>query len=249
MRAVHPPALAAICLLAAAAGCARPPATGFQTRVFHGPDGHAAKYSVFVPHGYNPDQPPPVILFLHGAGEAGTDGEKPTHVGLGPAVRAREATFPFLVVFPQASDRVPATHGSWLPGQPDAERALAILDEVCREYRADPKRVYLTGISVGGTGVWQLAAAHPDRWAAIVPVCGHGPVTRAGALKDVPCWCFHEAAGGSVPVEHSREMVAALRQLGAGPRYTEYPGVGHNSWEAAYDTDELYEWLQRQARK
>src|SRR5438034_8549900 len=115
MTSVHPvPALLA-CVLAIASGCARP-AAGFQTRAFKGADGHAAKYSLFVPHGYSPEKPVPVILFLHGAGEAGNDDEKPTQVGLGPAVRAREATFPFLVVFPQAQDRVPATFGSWLPG-------------------------------------------------------------------------------------------------------------------------------------
>jgi predicted peptidase len=190
----------------------------------------------------------PVILFLHGAGEAGTDGQKPTQVGIGPAVRTREATFPFLVVFPQASERVPASFGSWLPGQPDAERALAILDEVQRDYRADPRRVYLTGISVGGNGVWHLAAAHPERWAAIVPVCGLGPVTKAAAVKDIPCWCFHGAEDGNVSVEQSRKMVAALRQAGGSPRYTEYPDVGHNSWERAYDSDELYDWLLKQAK-
>lgn len=141
----------------ASAGCGRP-GPGFQARVYKGPDGQTASYSLFVPHGHRPDVPAPVILFLHGAGEAGTDGQKPTQVGIGPAARAREATFPFLVVFPQASERVPATFGSWLPGQPDAERALAILGEVQREFRTDPRRVYLTGISVGanGSGSWGL---------------------------------------------------------------------------------------------
>jgi predicted peptidase len=149
-----------VCL--AAAGCSAP-TTGFLSRTFKGSDGQTAKYSLFVPHDYAAGSPVPVILFLHGAGEAGDDGVKPTHVGLGPAVRAREATFPFLVVFPQVSDRVPATFGSWLPGQPDGNRALAILEAVQREYRTDAQRVYLIGISVGANGVWHLAAAHPDR--------------------------------------------------------------------------------------
>src|SRR5262245_32047530 len=127
-----PAALTGLWLVAA--GCARP-TTGFQTRVFRGADGQKSRYSLFVPHGYRPESPTPVILFLHGAGEAGTDGQRPTQVGIGPAIRAREAAFPFLVVFPQASNREPATFGSWLPGQPDADRALAILDEVQREFR------------------------------------------------------------------------------------------------------------------
>jgi predicted peptidase len=240
--------VASACLPIVVTGCARS-TTGFQTRVFKGPDGIKARYSLFVPHNYGLDRPVPVILFLHGAGEAGTDGEKPTHVGIGPAIRGREATFPFLVVFPQAQDRVPATFGSWMPGQPDAERALAILDEVQREYRTDPQRVYLTGNSVGGAGVWNLAAAHPDRWAAIVPVCGLGPVAKVEAVKHIPCWCFHGADDGNVSVEHSRNMIDAVKRAGGNPRYTEFPGVGHNSWENAYGSDELYEWLLRQTKQ
>src|SRR4051812_24373719 len=100
------------------AGCARP-TTGFLDPVYTGPDGVASKYVVFVPHDRTPDRPP-VILFLHGGGEAGTDGHRQTTVGLGPAVRAREQSFPFVVVFPQARDRVPATFSTWLTGQPDA---------------------------------------------------------------------------------------------------------------------------------
>jgi predicted peptidase len=235
------------CVLATAAGCSRP-TTGFQPRTFKGADGQTANYTVFVPHGYRPENPVPVIVFLHGAGEAGTDGRTTTQVGLGPGVRARETTFPFLVVFPQAQDRVPATHGSWLPGQPDADRALAILEAVQREYRTDPSRVYLTGISVGATGVWHLAAGHPDRWAAIVPVCGLGPVTKASAVNDIPCWCFHGVDDGSVSVQHSRNMVEAIRAAGGSPRFTEYAGVGHDSWDNAYGADELYEWLMQQRR-
>lgn len=237
--------VAALAFAIAAAGCSRP-TTGFLTRTCTGADGRTARYSLFVPHAYSPNAPVPVILFLHGAGEAGTDGEKPTQVGIGPAIRTREQTFPFLVVFPQAQDRVPATHGSWLPGQPDGNRALAILDAVRADYRIDPRRVYLTGISVGATGVWQLAAARPTAWAAIVPVCGVGPVAKAGEIKDIPCWCFHGAEDVNVSVENSRKMAEALRQAGARPRYTEYAGIGHDSWERAYSTDELYEWLLQQ---
>jgi predicted peptidase len=238
---------ATICAGLATTGCSRP-TTGFLTRSLTRPDGQVARYSIFLPHGYSADKDKavPVILFLHGAGEAGTDGETPTRVGIGPAIRAREATFPFLVIFPQARDRVPATHGSWLPGQPDAECALAILDAVQREYRTDARRVYLTGVSVGANGVWHLAAADPKRWAAIVPICGLGPLTKAVALRDVPCWCFHGAEDGNIPVEHSRNMIEALRGAGGRPRYTEYSGVGHDSWEKAYANNELFDWLMQQ---
>ncbi len=228
-----------------AAGCARP-TSGFLNRTYTGPDGVSSKYVVFVPHDYSPDRPPPVILFLHGGGEAGTDGRRQTEVGLGPAVRAREATFPFVVVFPQAQDRVPATFATWLPGQPDGERALAVLAAVRQEFHTDPKRVYLTGISVGGFGTWQLAAADPGRWTAIVPVCGHAPLTRAAAVKDIPCWYFIGADDDVTPAQSARDMIAAIKDAGGRPRYTEYPGVGHNCWDRAYGTDELYDWLLRQ---
>jgi len=88
--------------------------------------------------------------------------------------------------------------------------------------------------------------AHPERWAAIVPVCGLGPVTKFEAIKHIPCWCFHGADDGNVSVENSRNMIDALRKAGGSPRCTEYPGVGHNSWDKAYATDELYEWLLQQ---
>jgi predicted peptidase len=231
--------------LAAAAGCSRP-TTGFLSRTFKSADGKTSGYALFVPHDYSPERPVPVILFLHGGGEAGTDGQKQIEVGLGPAIRVRAAAFPFLVVFPQAQERVPATFGTWIPGQPDGDRALAILDEVQKEYSTDRRRVYLTGISVGGFGTWQLAAASPGRWAAIVPVCGVGPRTKVDALKHLPCWCFHGDDDGNVSVEHSRGMVSALKGTGGEPRYTEYPGVGHNCWDRAYATDELYDWLLRQ---
>src|SRR5207302_1013623 len=114
-------------------------------------------------------------------------------MGLGPAVRARQETFPAFVVFPQARELVPETF----------DRAMAILDAVQNEFRTDPRRTYLTGISVGGHGVWQLAAGYPDRWAAIVPVCAIDLVTKAGAIKHIPCWCFHGADDGKVSAEHS----------------------------------------------
>src|SRR5262245_54194182 len=115
------------------AGCSRS-SSDFQVRVFKAPDGTQFNYSLFVPHNYRLDSPAPAFMFLHGSAQAGTDGVKPTEVGIGPAVRARAADFPFFVIFPQASDRVPATFGSWLPGQPDGDRALAILDLVQKDF-------------------------------------------------------------------------------------------------------------------
>ena len=94
---------------------------------------------------------------------------------------------------------------------------------------------------MGGSapGAWPLRS--PDKWAAIVPICGGGDTKQAAKIKDIPCWCFHGDADKAVNVEGSRKMIAALKEAGGQPKYTEYPGVGHNSWDQAYGTDELYE--------
>jgi predicted peptidase len=217
--------------------------TGFLDRVYRAPDGSEAKYVVFIPRDYDGGKAFPLILFLHGSGAIGTDGRSHVQGGLAKAIRDREATFRFIAVFPQAH------FGGWEAGSKDGQRALAILDEVQKRFRVDRTRVYLTGLSMGGEGTWSLAAAHPGRWAAIVPICGGGDPKVAPKIKDIPCWCFHGDADRVIPVKLSRVMVRALRQAGGQPLYHEYPGVDHNCWERAYATPDLYEWLLEQRLK
>ena len=221
---------------------------GFRDLVHKGADGKEVKYVLFVPRGHDAkaDKTYPVILFLHGAGETKGGQKQPAEVGIGPAIKKREKTFPFLTVIPQAQTR------GWQADGPNAAMALAILDGVMKEYKGDPKRVYLTGLSMGGFGSWSLAAKHPERWAAVAPVCGgvrQGAGETAKAMKDVPCWCFHGGADAVVPAKLSRDLIKALWAAGAAPNYTEYPGVGHNSWDKAYGTDDLYEWFLANKRK
>ena len=216
---------------------------GFINRVFKGPDGEA-KFVVFLPHDYDPkgSKEYPVILFLHGMGESGADGINQTKVGIGQAIKKKAKTFHFIVIFPQSQKR------NWKADSADGKRALAILDEVLKTYKTDPKRIYLTGLSMGGFGTWSMANAFPERWAAIAPVCG-GVYPKekiesiAAKIKDIPCWCFHGDADKAVPVKFSQGMIAALKTAGAAPRYDEYAGVGHNSWDRAYGTAELYDWF------
>ncbi len=222
------------------------PATGFLDRTFKNADGTSSPYVVFVPHDYNGQKEYPVILFLHGAGETKTDkkgGKMPVEVGIGPAIKKREKDFPFIVVFPRAEGF------GWGAETKNAQRALAILDEVMKEFKVDPKRQYLTGLSMGGMGTWSIAVAYPDRFAAIVPICGRGDPKAAAKIKDLPCWAFHGDADTAVKVEGSRDMIEAIKKAGGNPKYTEYPKVGHNSWDRAYGTDELYTWLLEQKKK
>jgi len=217
--------------------------TGFLDRVYRDAEGKEHKYVLFVPADYKGDRAYPVVLFLHGSGESGTDGKKQAGQGLGNAIKKREKDFPALAVFPQSAKR------TWKADSDDAQRALKILEVVQKEYKTDPKRVYLTGLSMGGFGTWSLAAKYPDQWAAIVPICGGGNPADADKIKHIPCWNFHGDEDKAVKVTMSRDMIAALEKAGGKPKYTEYPGVGHNSWDKAYATPELWEWLLQQKLK
>lgn len=218
-------------------------------------------YQVFRPHSRR--KSPPIILFLHGSGERGVDGEKQLAVGLGPVLVEQAEEFPAIVVLPQAP---PAT--VWADGP--AQAALDALDATMEQLGADVNRVYVTGISMGGYGTWEIALQHPDRFAALVPICGGlrpllaapsiavtalagmtGEIHDIAATKlsHIPSWIFHGSADRSVPVEESRAMAKALERVGASVRYTEYPRVGHISWDRAYAEPKLWEWLFDQRRE
>jgi predicted peptidase len=215
---------------------------GFIHRVYKGPEGEG-KYVVFVPHDYKGDKAYPLILFLHGAGSTGNDGQKQIMSGLAPAIKKQEKTFPFIVVFPQSQMK------TWKAESTDGKRALSILAEVQKGYKVDDKRIYLTGLSMGGSGTWSFAAAHPEKWAAMVPLCGRADLANASKIKDVPTWCFIGDQDKKDLVENNREMIKALKAVGSSARYEEYAGVGHNCWDRAYATQELFDWLLKQARK
>lgn len=230
-------ALVAVVALAATAAADAAPKTGFVEKTFTNADGTTSPYVVFVPHGYDGTKEYPVILFLHGAGETKGGTKPPVAVGIGPVIKADEKAFGFITVIPQSEKR------TWKADSDDGKRALAILAEVTKAYKTDANRVYLTGLSMGGYGTWSLAAAHPTKWAAIAPVCGGGNPKDAEAIKNIPTWVFHGDKDTAVPVGRSREMIEALKAAGGKPKYTEYPGVGHNSWDAAYGDREFFPWL------
>jgi predicted peptidase len=195
-------------------------------------------YLLFLPEGYDPkgDTAWPLMLFLHGAGESGSD-LKLVKVHGPPKIVETKKDFPFILVSPQSPQF------GW-----DVEALNVLLDEVMAQHKVDPDRVYLTGLSMGGFGTWALAAAHPERFAAIVPVCGGGEPIFARRLKNVPAWVFHGAKDGAVPLERSEVMVKALKAAGGNVQFTVYPDVGHDSWTQTYNNPELYEWLLKQKR-
>jgi acetyl esterase/lipase len=220
------------------------PGTGFVDKVYRGADGTEARYTVFVPLTYDGSAAVPALLYLHGSGPRGTDGRAHLERGLAQAIRAKHLDCPFLVIFPQAREGE-----DWSADSPGGRRALAILAQTQADYRIDPDRVALTGVSMGGAGTWSLAAADPKRWSAIVPICHGGDTASAARLVGVPCWCFHGADDRMIPAQQSREMIAAIAKAGGRPLYQEFPGVGHNDCaERVYAMKDLYEWLLLQNR-
>ncbi len=211
-------------------------------------------YQLYVPASYDSARRSPVILFLHGAGERGADGLRQTEVGIGTAVRRHREWFPAIVVMPQCpADSI------WHGAVEDA--AFSALQRTIDEMHGDPHRVYVAGLSMGGYGAWQMAVDHPGVFAAIVTAAGG--VTAPPNMKElfvhvaaadpfqavaervrgVPAWLFHGADDPVVPVTQSRRLVEALRAAGSPVRYTEYPGVGHDSWDSAFAEPELWRWV------
>ncbi len=199
------------------------------------------KYLLFLPKGYAKSRHKkwPLIMFLHGMGERGDDLELIKKHGL-PKILEGKEDFQFIVVSPQCP-----LDTTW----PTETAALdALLDDIIATHAVDTSRVYLTGLSMGGYGTWHLAIAHPDRFAAIAPICGGvqshvGLVERIAVLSSVPVWAFHGAKDQVVPLAESAVLVSALRKCGGDARFTIYPDAEHDSWTETYNNPELYEWF------
>ncbi len=221
--------------------------TGFLNRTIK-VNGTIYRYQVYLPADWTKGKQWPVILFLHGAGERGDDGLAQTQVGIGGAIRFHPERFPAVVVMPQCRKGV-----WWTDPQMEAQ-ALAALARSMKAFHGDPKRTYLTGISMGGYGSLALASLHSGKFAAVVPICGGvvppGKTADGDPYTDVarkigktPLWIFHGGDDPIVPVTESQKMEAALKSAGGNVRYTEYPAIKHNSWDKAYGEADLAKWL------
>lgn len=230
---------AAVCIAGASAPAQETTSTGQVEKHFESTARPSAGlgYLLYLPPGYaGSEKRWPLMLFLHGSGESGTNLAKVKAHGP-PKVVESKPDFPFVLVSPQSAGR------GWNP-----ELLNELLDQILRDYRVDPDRVYLTGLSMGGFGTWSLAAAHPEKFAAIVPICGGGNTNDATKLAKLPIWVFHGAQDKTVPPERSKAMVEAIKAAGGDPKFTLYPEAGHDSWTATYNNPELYEWLLKQKR-
>ncbi len=194
------------------------------------------KYHLFLPddYGREPAKQWPLIVNLHGRGERGEDLSRVKIHGYNKIVAPRPG-FPFIMVSPLCPDST-----NW---NDHLTSLSGLMDELIAAYTVDTTRIYLTGLSMGGNGVWQLALEYPHRFAAAVPICGWSEPERAARLKDLPIWAFHGALDTVVPASRSEEMVAAVNRAGGQAKLTIYPDLHHDSWTPTYANDELFEWF------
>lgn len=207
------------------------------------------EYLLHLPKGYDAagSKKWPLMLFLHGAGERGDNVAKVAVHGP-PKLVKQGKDLPFILVSPQCPEGL-----RWDDGE-----LLALLDDVMARHKVDSKRVYLTGLSMGGFGTWSLGMRHPDKFAAIAPICGGGNTidvllnsrNAKSAIKTLPIWVFHGAKDPVVPLAESERMIAAVKKAGnKDVKLTVYPEAQHDSWTATYDNPELYDWFLAQKLK
>lgn len=232
-------------------------AAKFEARSHAGAQGEQLGYRLFKPANYDPARKYPLVLFLHGAGERGSNNIAQLKHGMkvftSDDMVARNPAF---VVVPQVPQNQKWSDVNWsemknaLPKEPSTSMRLTmeVLAALQKEFSIDADRIYVTGISMGGYGTWDAICRYPGVFAAAVPVCGGGDEAQAAVLAKLPIWCFHGDKDTAVPVARSRNMIEAIKQAGGSPKYTEYPGVGHNSWDNAYADAALYDWLFAQKR-
>lgn len=194
----------------------------------------------FVPPDYDPNKKYPAILFLHGLFEGGNGGETVLTGGLGPVIRDRVQTWPFITIFPQSA-------GKWQTDETD-QLAMAALLDAQQHYNIDPERIILAGLSYGGLGVWEIGARHHDLFAAMVPVSGFAAKNSASMLTDLPIWAFADRYDDVVDPENTREMIQEIRDHGGRAQITLMESVGHDAWPAVVENYEIIDWMLNQRR-
>lgn len=253
-------ALTVLSMVLSPATSAADPRDRFEGREFKSENGGILKYRLLAPKDFKggDETKYPLVLFLHGAGERGDDNRVQLIHGMGDfASDEIMAKYPAFVVAPQCPKNQKWANVDWgadshtMPTEPsDSMRlTLELLESLQKALPIDANRIYITGLSMGGYGTWDALQRRPDLWAAAAPICGGGDPNGAKVMKDIPIWVFHGDQDGAVKVQRSREMVEALKAAGGSPKYTEYPGVGHDSWTATYRNPEFYAWLFAQKKQ
>jgi len=224
---------------------------GFIGRV-HKSGRQSMPYRLFVPSGYDKSKPYPLVVWLHGAGSAGTDniGQISLDNKLGTHFWTRnenQEKHPAFVLVPQSEG--PWDNNTDPNLSDELKLVLEILDVVRKDYNIDATRIYAAGQSNGGIGVFGLITKKPGLFAAAIPLCGASNLSLASRAARTAVWAFHGEKDDVIPVDHSRKMISALKRAGGTPRYTEYKGLGHDIWETVFKEPDLEEWLFAQKLK
>jgi predicted peptidase len=261
---MHPALFVLLALETAAVDQSPAPAAAYQVRNYSyaSADGktQTVPYRLLTPARIEPNKRYPLVIFLHGAGERGSDNlAQLKYFPQWMAAAEMRTKYPCFLLAPQCPANEKWVDSPWdkkhsqpLPKEPSEsmKQVIGMMDELLKSEPIDTHRVYLTGLSMGGYGSWDLAERMPERFAAVAPLCGGGDDTKVDRLVGIPIWAFHGDADPAVPVERSREMIAALKKAGGQPKYTELPGVGHDCWTTAYkDSTGLIAWMFEQVKK
>jgi len=230
------------------------PGEDLLRREYRDAGGAKLLYRLFRPKAPAAGTKLPLVLFLHGAGERGDDNDAQLKHGV-KYFLDHQGDYPCTVVAPQVPKNEQWVATPWgnlkhtIPEKPTEPMRLTIdlLGALLKEFPdIDPKRIYVTGVSMGGFGTWDILMRLPKKIAAAVPICGGADEAGAQLIAKVPVWVFHGGADDVVKTVRSRNIVAALKSAGGAPKYTEYPGVGHLSWDQAYSESDLFPWLFKQ---
>jgi predicted peptidase len=227
----------------------------YEAKTYRSADGQKLPYRLLKPEKIEPGKHYPLVLFLHGLGERGTDNVRQLLWGAGEFAKAENRRkHPCFVMAPQCPPTAlwvrkdlkelgtPQFALAEKPTEP-LRLVMELLAKLPSELPVDKQRIYMTGLSMGGFGTWDIIARRPNVFAAAIPICARGDVAQAAKLKNLPIWAFHGDQDPLVPVGRTKEMIAAIRKAGGHPKMTIYAGVGHDSWSATYANPEVLDWL------
>jgi predicted peptidase len=229
----------------------------FETKIYNSSSGISIPYRIHIPSNMDAIKKYPLVIFFHGSGERGMDNAKQLIHGvrdiLSYSIQSNE---PAIIIAPQSPHNKQWVNVPWgadshvMSGEPSQpmEMAIALMNDVISSQPVDKKRIYVTGLSMGGFGAWDILQRLPNLFAAGILVCGGGDATQAEKIKDIPIWAFHGDKDTVVKTIRSRDMIAAIKKAGGKPLYTEYKGVAHDSWTQTYSDKNVLRWLFEQKK-
>ena len=218
---------------------------GFEAREFASTNGATLKYRIHKPDNLEGKKTCPLVLMLHGRGHCGDDNTLQVQKTYGPLeilAHAQTNRMEVIIIAPQVPRK-----GWW--GGPTMQMTVELMIESIDTLPVDTNMIYVTGLSMGGFGTWSIIQRYPDLFAAAIPICGGGDTNLASRLTHLPIWGFHGDNDRTVTADHSRAMISAIKEAGGNPLYTEYKGVGHNSWKQTYANPKVLKWLFGQSKK